>query len=306
MLMTQTMTMERTDAAHDGARPLYVFFGHHKCATGWIDGILRETCFNLGWRFHIVHRPIDFERHGSLGRYVAAERPDLLAYTNADRDYIGDLPAFRGFHVVRDPRDVLVSGYFSHRNTHPTEGWPELVEHRKRLRAVSKEEGLMLEMDFSRQFLDPMNRWDYEMPNVLEMKMEEISADPEAAFRRIYTFLGLLDTADATALQYLTMRLNILNQRGRRFTPFHMPMSPFRFPMERLPKDRLRPILERKSFKRMSGGRKPGQENVKSHYRKGRPGDWRNHFTEAHIDRFKERYNDLVLKLGYETDPDWR
>lgn len=55
----------------------------------------------------------------------------------------------------------------------------------------------------------------------------------------------------------------------------------------------------------MSGGRKKGQENVKNHFRKGVPGDWRNQFTEAHIAKFKSEFNPLLLKLGYETDPGW-
>jgi tetratricopeptide (TPR) repeat protein len=58
------------------------------------------------------------------------------------------------------------------------------------------------------------------------------------------------------------------------------------------------------SFANLSNGRIEGQEN-KSHYRKGQPGDWRNHFDSSHIDCFKKLYNPLLLKLGYETNEDW-
>jgi hypothetical protein len=54
-----------------------------------------------------------------------------------------------------------------------------------------------------------------------------------------------------------------------------------------------------------AGGRAPGEEDVTSHYRKGVPGDWKLHFGPAHIDYFKQHYNDLLLKLGYEQSPDW-
>ena len=64
-------------------------------------------------------------------------------------------------------------------------------------------------------------------------------------------------------------------------------------------------IIELKSFKRMSGGRKKGQENVKNHFRKGVPGDWRNHLTQAQIEVFKEKYNPVLLKLGYESESNW-
>ena len=290
-------------------KPLYVFFGHHKCATGWIDSILRETCFHLGWRFRIVHRPVDFAEYGTLGRLVEVEQPDVLAYTNADRTHLAGLPPFRGFHVIRDPRDVIVSGYFSHRHSHPTEGWPELAAHRQKLLQTSKDDGLLLEMDFSKAWLGPMRAWDYTRPDVLELKMETLTANPTASFCAIYDFLGLLDHAEPglarRAWATLVMKVNVLNRRGRRFTPFHLPISPFRFPRQSLTPRWVASIVRRKSFERLSGGRKQGQENVWSHYRKGRPGDWRNHFTAEHVAYFEKEFGDLLVTLGYETDAHW-
>ena len=58
-------------------------------------------------------------------------------------------------------------------------------------------------------------------------------------------------------------------------------------------------------FQKFAKGRSKGKEDTKSHYRKGVGGDWVNHLTEEHVAAFKERWGDLVLKLGYETDPDW-
>ncbi len=40
-------------------------------------------------------------------------------------------------------------------------------------------------------------------------------------------------------------------------------------------------------------------------FRKGKPGNWREHFTPGNIDLFKEKTGDLLLKLGYETGSDW-
>jgi sulfotransferase 6B1 len=40
-------------------------------------------------------------------------------------------------------------------------------------------------------------------------------------------------------------------------------------------------------------------------FRNGQIGDWKNHFTEAHKDAFKEVAGDALIKLGYETDYDW-
>ena len=55
----------------------------------------------------------------------------------------------------------------------------------------------------------------------------------------------------------------------------------------------------------LAGGRKEGDEDVKSHFRKGAPGDWINHFSADHKALFKSLYPDLVVKLGYEASDDW-
>jgi hypothetical protein len=64
-------------------------------------------------------------------------------------------------------------------------------------------------------------------------------------------------------------------------------------------------VTARHSFEKLSGGREPGQEDVKSHYRKGVHGDWRNHFTPAITRRFKALYGDLLVVGGYEKDASW-
>jgi hypothetical protein len=40
-------------------------------------------------------------------------------------------------------------------------------------------------------------------------------------------------------------------------------------------------------------------------FRKGRRGDWQNHFTEAHRRAFKEVAGDTLVELGYEKDSGW-
>jgi hypothetical protein len=40
-------------------------------------------------------------------------------------------------------------------------------------------------------------------------------------------------------------------------------------------------------------------------FRKGEAGNWREHFTPAHKDMFKQIAGDLLIQLGYETSLDW-
>ena len=69
--------------------------------------------------------------------------------------------------------------------------------------------------------------------------------------------------------------------------------------------ERLERLARKHAFANYSGGREPGQEDRTSFYRKGARGDWRNHFTPKVLERFKRRYNDLLIMGGYEKDDSW-
>ncbi|MEZ5360986.1 MAG: hypothetical protein R2748_01260 [Bryobacterales bacterium] len=63
-------------------------------------------------------------------------------------------------------------------------------------------------------------------------------------------------------------------------------------------------IIHECDFKQRTKGRKHGQEDRGSHFRKKAHGDWLNHFTLEHPAEFKQRYEDLLFQLGYESEPD--
>jgi len=52
-------------------------------------------------------------------------------------------------------------------------------------------------------------------------------------------------------------------------------------------------------------GRRPGQEDIHAHQRKGIAGDWRNHFTTRVKEVFKQRYGHVLIATGYEPDLNW-
>lgn len=56
---------------------------------------------------------------------------------------------------------------------------------------------------------------------------------------------------------------------------------------------------ESNSFEKLSGGRKPGEEDANSFIRKGIVGDWKNHLGEKELATFEEIAGDLMKKLGY-------
>jgi len=64
-------------------------------------------------------------------------------------------------------------------------------------------------------------------------------------------------------------------------------------------------VVSMGAFETMSGGRDPGDEDLKSHRRKGIVGDWRNHFSQENIRSFKEKYGHLLIEYEYEKDNNW-
>ncbi|GAA2358725.1 hypothetical protein Cme02nite_34920 [Catellatospora methionotrophica] len=284
---------------------LLVYSGRHKAASSWSRAILREAAGLLGLNMVTVIAPEQWAPYGSLAELVRQEKVDLLSLTNiAQHDY-ATLPPRRTVNVIRDPRDIVVSGYFSHRNTHGVHAlgvtWHELIDHRRRLLELDVADGLLEEIEFSGYFLDHMSTWDYGQPEVLEVRMEDQIGDQVAVWTQIFDHYGLLvppralgEWVRTAAVRWrlATLRAEPGSFRARRALP-----AP---PLARLPRTFVPLALDHYTFTRLScSDRRPGQPDEMNHYRNGVPGDWRNHFTERHREAFQARYGDLAERLGY-------
>lgn len=271
---------------------LFAYYGHHKCASTWIHTVLDAVCADTGWNLAYLPEAKDFG--GDLPAHVRSHRVDFVSYVNADIEHARQLPAHRAFHVVRDPRDIVTSGYFSHKSTHPTHAWPELLPHREKLQALPKREGLLEEIEFSSQFLDPMAAWDYDQDHVLELRQEEFTTDPYRGFLEVFRFLGALDESHYNKARWpgylVSSSLNILHRKAA--------VVP-RVKRRSIPGERLLGIVYDQRYEKHAGGRKKGETDEKSHYRKGQANDWKNHFEDVHVDAFEARYPGLVERLGY-------
>jgi hypothetical protein len=235
-------------------------------------------------------------------RKMLARAPvDLICLENGDNEAVSILAQhrdYRGFHVIRDPRDVIVSGYFSHRYSHRVnlDTSPWLYKFREHLaRLPDLESGLLAEIEFSHAYMTPMHAWNYENPHVLELRFEELTAEPTATFLRIFEFFNVSTPSYAPRLLAKSASRLLPWNRNKQFLP----------KTETLPRALLQWLIWRNRFERRSGGRRQGEENPEHHYRKGIPGDWRNYFTPRVKDAFKQRYPNLVPALGYEATDDW-
>lgn len=275
-------------------KPIAAYFSHHKCASDWTLRVLTELAQTAGLRVHHTHwpkhLPYEFEKQEPWGTRITESWDiaangdyDLLIATNAEMDHVRTLTArgFKGFHVIRDPRDVIVSGYFSHLASHyvdPSQN-PWLGIHRERLQRLSKEDGLLAELEYSNTHMNRLRHWEYGFAGVTESRFEWIMPSPEKELAQLLALTGIT-VEGFTAPEDAPLAVGISRDEWAR-------------------------IMENHSFQKLAEGRKKGEESRTHHLRSGLAGDWRNHFTPAVSESFKALYPGMVPLLGYAADDNW-
>jgi len=174
-------------------------------------------------------------------------------------------PSYRAVFVARDPRDLVISQYFSLKYSHPLTD-PVINKKRELLNSIPVEEGILeLINNFIGPSLETLEGWmNFKDEAVRIFLFEDLFGD-----RQLFIFKDLMEHC----------RIN-------------------------MSEDILSSLLKKHSFKKITG-RDQGDESQNNHYRKGVPGDWKNHFTAEHKNAFKDRFGSILINLGYETDSDW-
>jgi hypothetical protein len=187
-------------------RPLLVHCSHHKAGTVWFLRVLMAVARAYGLR-------------SRMGAPEPARGPfDLVYFANADefnRDLLGPR-RIRGSHVVRDPRDLVVSGYEYHLVT--KEAWAQVprpfyggLGYQAYLRSLNDYDGLMAEiLWFAATTAHGMAAWDYGQPDFLELRYEDVLADELVSFERLFRWYGFNDAALARGLEAVD-RLSLRN-----------------------------------------------------------------------------------------------
>jgi hypothetical protein len=163
-------------------RPLLVHCCYHKVGTVWFGRVFAE-----------IARQYDLRLHAGPQAELGEADVFLEDHSRIDPDR---LPPFRGSHMIRDPRDVVVSAYFYHLRTaepwalEPGEAWGGL-SYQAHLRGLDRSAGLLAEIRRSAgTVIADMTAWDYRDPRFLELRYEDMLADEEAGWRRLFDAWG--------------------------------------------------------------------------------------------------------------------
>ena len=241
---------------------LIIHGAHHKAATSLFNRIYQKISDQFCWKYEV----------SSKNKRFPDSDTDIFLHYSSNFDF-SLLGPYVGTHLIRDPRDMIVSGYYYH--LWCNEIWcNKSIDHfngksyQEILNSLNPEDGIMFEMSndhgsFKRTASLMMN-WNYNNPYILELKFEDIINDIESHFLRIFKHY----------------RFNKKQTKSAMY------------------------VVNQCKFENITG-RLKGNENPKNHFRKGISGDWKNHFNESHKQAFKKLYPGLLEKLGYEQNDLW-
>ena len=232
---------------------------YHKMGTKWFTSVLAAIANQYGLSVQCIDNNIDELQLDN----------DIIVFDHSDLAS-QSIESCVGSHMLRDLRDVIVSGYFYHLWT--KEEWALVpkrefggLNYQEHLKSLSQHEGILAEIErFAQYAIDRrMREWDYGNPQFLELKYENVFGNEENAFRLLFSHYGFTPNAIESSIA----------------------------------------IARKFSFDAV---RKTNRETTqRSHLRSGVFGQWNELFTNTHKNLFKETLGDLLVLTGYEKGFDW-
>ena len=145
--------------------PILFVATHHKVMTTYFHAVLRLFAFGLRIPFDKVN--IEAPAKGTRLFLSMQGKVDLKA-----------LGKYRGVHVMRDPRDMIVSSYHYHKWTH--EAWAHRpdkngLSYQQKLNKADKRKGLFMEIEhFIFIYRKVLTDWNMDDPDMLEVSYESL------------------------------------------------------------------------------------------------------------------------------------
>lgn len=169
-------------------------------------------------------------------------------------------PNYRTFFILRDPRDIVVSWYFSTKISHQLT--PSVAHYRNNLEKLDMPDGLKYSIDIltkEGQFY-AQESWKHikNDKNIRIFYYEDFAIDNFSFLKELLVYLDI-----------------------------------------NIPDRELSRLFRKHKFEKYAKGRQLGTENKTSHYRKGQPGDWNRYFDSSITEYFRQKTGNLLETLNY-------
>jgi len=213
---------------------IVLHFSYHKCLTAYYQRIMRR----LGGTYYFDYQHFKSDISSFDAKVKSAKRGGAYSVNNhSDIDFAG-FPQYKGSHFIRDPRDLIVSGYKYHLRTkeiwaidskydwnkitqHPyfaelvesnTAKWPNNISYQDYLNTLPKDRGIVLEMLWRLGGFKHMGEWDFNNPEIIEFKYEDIIGHEIEVFDQIFDHYGFSTKVKERGLE-LVDELSLKNMK---------------------------------------------------------------------------------------------
>jgi hypothetical protein len=214
------------------------------------------------------------------GKSIVGDKTPFLVGSNVLEEIKEIYPEARVIHIIRDGRDVEVSWMHHRWNRSADKGGIQVLKPAEMERRAAYFSGTQRHADLGWFDEDEFRR----TARLWSSQVGEAMRDGPKLLGDNYT-----------EVRYETL-LHDTEAQARRVLDFIGADSD---------EKTVRRCIRRSSFRKLSKGRKRGEEDPTSFFRKGVAGDWKNVFTEKDKRIFKEETGELLVQLGYEKGNDW-
>ena len=243
---------------------------HHKTGTVWMRRLWKQVAAEQDIPFFHVDLSTQLNQ-------LPAEGPVICVNWSSEFSHaLWDAPDARFLHVIRDPRDILLSGMRYHR-TAPTGNERFLRQKRKDLDGLTYQEHLnALPDDMSRLLFEMLNKheetlnemmsWPYGHAHAIDLKYENLIRDKDCSlFKTVLEELALdgLDIGQAVQAYWNNSLFGALQ------------------------KDQSR------------------ADALSRHIKSGQPAQWTSNFPRTLAELYAKRYGKALKTLGYADSRAW-
>jgi hypothetical protein len=165
-----------------------------KSGSQWIKALLDHPIVRAHTGLFTLPQLDYYGRHRTRPFPAATFVPGLY-FSYADYQRLSRPYPHRTVYIFRDPRDIVVSGYFSGLETHREIAG--VAERRAQLQRMSTSDGLLYALKYGEQHLRDMASWvGVDDPTVRSWRLEDVNAAPDRVVPEILAHCGVTLSAD--------------------------------------------------------------------------------------------------------------